>query len=432
MTRSQALTLAVLALAACKKSGDTPATSGKRGAKLLQYPVDVAKLETRQIQFSVNEPGTIDAFQQVQITARVAGAVDKVAFAEGQQVKAGDVLAVIESERYEIALDQAKTAVSKADAAEKDAEAALERRLAAQKESPGLVPGEEIEQKKTAVDTAKADLAAAREAQKVAELNLRDSQVRAPIGGIVQTRTVQQGQYLQPGAVLATILQRDPMLLRFQVSEQDAPRLKPGMTANLQLKESARTFTAKITLVQGSADPTTRMVPVTAQIDQTDHQYWLRPGAFCEVTVPIGDARQGIVVPSLAVQPTEKGNVVYVVDVVGGKSIAHQKVVEEGMHTATGGIELTRGVSAGELLVVNGIDPLTDGAPVKIDHTLTMDEADAVGAGSGSGSDSGSGSAADAGSATEATPTAAGSGAAAGPAPGAGAGSAHHHHKAAQ
>jgi len=196
--------------------------------------------------------------------------------------------------------------------------------------------------------------------------------VRAPIAGVVQTRTVQQGQYLNPGAVLATILQRDPMMLRFQVSEQDAPRLKPEMPVELQLKESPRTFTGKITLVAGAADPTTRMVPVTAQIDSTDHPYWLRPGAFCEVSVPVDTARPGIVVPAIAVQPTEKGNTVYLVD---DKNIAHATIVQLGMHTPEGGVELTRGVKEGDLLVVRGIDPLSDGAPVKVQETVTLEQA---------------------------------------------------------
>jgi RND family efflux transporter MFP subunit len=385
-----------LVLAACSTSSSDPAAGGKRagGGAKLAYPVDVSPLAAKQMQYSVNAPGAVDAFQQVQITARVAGAVDKVGFVEGQQVKQGDTLVVIESERYQIALQQAKAVTAKADAAQKSAEAALDRRLAAQKDSPGLVPGEEIEQKQTAVDTAKADLLAAKQAERVAELNLRDSAVRAPIAGIVQTRTVNQGQYLQPGAVLATILQKDPMLVRFQVTEQDAPRLKPDMALTLKLKESAREFTGKITLVADAADPTTRMVPVTGTVDPTDHQYWLRPGAFCEVTVPIGDARPGIVVPQLAVQPTEKGNIVYVVD---DKQIAHARVVETGMHTGDGGVELTRGVKEGEQIVVRGIDPLTDGAPVKIGSSVSLEDAmkpppttppppPAEGSGAGSGS----------------------------------------------
>jgi multidrug efflux system membrane fusion protein len=242
--------------------------------------------------------------------------------------------------------------------------------------------------------------------------------VRAPIAGVVQTRTVQQGQYVQPGAVMATILQRDPLLLRFQVSEQDAPRLKVGMVATLTLRESKNSFTSKITLVNGAADSATRLVGVTAQVDATDHQYWLRPGAFCQVSVPVGDARQGIVVPGLAIQPTEKGNVVFVVD---DKNIAHSKIVETGMHTPEGGVELTRGVAAGELLVVRGIEPLTDGAPVKVSKKETMAEAESdSGSGAGSGSGSGSTDAVPAGS--DAAPAGAGSDA----------GSGHHHKKDAQ
>jgi RND family efflux transporter MFP subunit len=370
--------LLLVVIAACSnKAQDTPqGGGGKRGGGAggakMQYPVDVSPLVTRPMQYTVNAPGTIDAFQQVQITARVGGAVDKVAFTEGQNVKAGDTLVVIESERYAIALEQARAAVAKAQAAQKSAEAALQRRNEAQAASPGLVPGEEIEQKQTAVDTAKADVLAAQQAEKVASLNLRDAAVRAPIAGVVQTRTVNQGQYLQPGAVLATILQKDPMLVRFQVTEQDAPRLKPDMPVQIQLKESAREFTGKITLVADAADPTTRMVPVTGTVDATDHTYWLRPGAFCEVTVPIGTARPGIVVPSIAVQPTEKGNVVYIVD---DQHIAHARTVELGMHTAEGGVELTRGVKEGEQLVVRGIDPLSDGAPVKIGSTISLEDA---------------------------------------------------------
>ena len=358
--------LLVVLLVACSKSG---ADSAKGGRKL-EYPVQVAPLVKRHVQYAVTAPGSIDAFQQVQITARVQGAVDRVTFVEGQNVKEGDTLATIESDRYQVAVDQAKANLAKAQATEKSQEAQLARRQTAATSNPGLIPGEEMEQHQTAVDTAKADVSAANQAVRVALLNLRDSIVRAPIAGVVQTRTVVAGQYLQPGAVLATIIQRDPLLLRFAVTEQDAPRLKPGMDATLMLRESGHTYDAKISLVAGAADIQTRLVPVTATIEATDHQYWLRPGAFCEVSVPVGDARDAIVVPTMSVQPTEKGNVVYVID---DKNIAHAKVVELGMHTPDGNVEVTRGVNEGEQVVVRGIEPLTDGAPVKITDHTTLD-----------------------------------------------------------
>ena len=365
--------LAVLALAgpaACSKSSQDSALKKPKAATKLQYPVQIAPLKVRQVQYNVMAPGSIDAFQQVQITARVAGAVDKVAFVEGQAVKQGDTLVLIEVDRYNVAVDQAKAALAKAVAAHQAAQAELARRQGAVAAHPGLVAGEEIEQYATSVASTQADADAAQQTLRVAQLNLRDATVRAPFAGIIQSRTVQAGQYLQPGAVLATLLQRDPLLLRFPVTEADAPRVKVGMAANVTLRESTRTYTANIILVAESADPTTRLVQVTATIDDKEHRYWLRPGAFCDVSVPIGDARQGIVVPSLSVQPTDKGNVVYVVD---SGNIAHVRNVQLGMHTPEGGVEVTQGLAAGDLLVVRGFEPLSEGAPVQITDRTTLE-----------------------------------------------------------
>jgi RND family efflux transporter MFP subunit len=375
-TRTLALLFAGLlgtAPLACSKGSAGDGLKNAKGVNKLQYPVQVAPIDVRQVQYNVMAPGSLDAFQQVQITARVAGAVDKVAFVEGQIVKEGDSLVLIEVERYQVAVDQARAALAKTVAAHKAAEAELARRQGAVAAHPGLVAGEEIEQYQTSVASTQADTDAAQQAVRVAQLNLRDATVRAPFAGVVQTRTVQGGQYLQAGAILGTLLQRDPLLLRFPVTEQDAPRVKVGMIANVTLRESAHTYGAKIILVAAAADPTTRLVQVTATVDD-DHKYWLRPGAFCDVNVPIGDARQAIVVPTIAVQPTDKGNVVYTID---AGNIAHVRNVSLGMHTPDGGVEVTQGLSAGELLVVRGFEPLSEGAPVNIADRTTLSAATA-------------------------------------------------------
>jgi membrane fusion protein, multidrug efflux system len=315
-----------------------------------------------------------------------------VSFVEGQNVKQGDLLVTIEPDRYQVAVDQARAAVDKAAATEKASEAELNRRQTADQQHPGLIAGEEVETYATNVATGKADVAAAQEAVRVAQLNLRDAYVRAPFPGVVQSRTVQVGQYLNAGAILGTLLQRDPLLLRFGVSEQDAPRLSTGMTANIKLRESPATYTAKIILVAEAADATTRLVPVTGQVDDSgyvskttgatmEHKYWLRPGAFCEVSVPVGDARQAIVVPSLAVQPTDSGNVVFTVD---DKNIAHQKSVQLGMYTPEGGVEITQGLAAGDVLVVEGFEALSEGAPVQIKTRTTVEAAESAGGGAAS------------------------------------------------
>jgi RND family efflux transporter MFP subunit len=364
--------LVVLGAGGCSKATSDSGLKKGKGINKLEYPVQVAPLELRQVSYTVMAPGSIEAFQQVQITARVAGAVDKVNFVEGQAVKQGDLLVAIEPDRYQVAVGLANAALDRAKATEQSAEAEVNRRKDAVAQHPGLVAGEEVAQYETQVATGKADVSSAQQAVRVAQLNLRDSYVRAPFAGVIQSRTVVGGQYLQPGAVLATLLERDPLILRFGVTEQDAPRIKQGMIANMVLRESTRTYVAKIILVAESADVATRLVPVTAQVDDTEHKYWLRPGAFCEVNVPIGDAKQAIVIPSIAVSPTAAGNVVYTVD---DKNISHLRQVALGMYTPDGGVEITKGLNVGELLVVQGFESLTEGAPVKISSRTTLQAA---------------------------------------------------------
>ncbi len=359
--------------AACGQKSAEPTTKSK--AKI-EFSVDVAPIDLREVGFVVTAPGTIVAFEQVQITARVGGAVDQVKFAEGEEVKAGQVLAVIEVDRYQVAVNQAQAAVDRAVATQAQSEQNLARRQQSNQAHPGLIAGEEIQTYETGVQTAKADVAAAREQVKVAQLNLRDAFVRAPIAGVIQTRAVVTGQYLTPGTILGTLLQRDPLLLKFQLTEADAPRISPGMMVTLALRETKRTYQAKVTLVAGSADPTSHLVPVTAQIDDKEHKYWLRPGVFCDVSIPVGATRKAAVIPELAIRASERGFLAYVVQ----DNIAKERVVELGMHTGDGFVEVTQGLSAGEVLVVHGADPLSDGSPVKIAARTTLEAFDAGGA----------------------------------------------------
>src|SRR5262249_1929104 len=150
-----------------------------------------------------------------------------------------------------------------------------------------------------------------------AERNERDSQVKAPFSGTIQSRNVQTGQYVQPGALLTTLVRRDPLLLRFQVPEGDAARLNPGMPAHFQVRNSSEEYQAHIIHVAESADETSRMVSVTAEIKDPGER--LRPGAFAEVTVPVGGRVNAAVIPQTAVRPSERGFLAYVVE--GG--VAH-------------------------------------------------------------------------------------------------------------
>lgn len=349
------------------KEGKDPKEAGGGGRSRgggrsgVAFAVDVLPVVAEKIPYVVTAPGTIEAFERVLVTSRVSGVVDRLAFSEGQQVQKGDVLVVIDGERFHVALNSAQAALQKSEAAVRDTEAMVARREGVSLQNPGLIPGEEIETYRTKRLTAKADREVAAQAVKTAELNLRDSSVRAPIAGIIQTRTIETGQYVQPGYVMATLLRSEPLLLRFQVEPLEAPRLKPGLTATFTLRETLRKFSANITLVAGAADLATHMVGVTAQVVDEGHKYWLRPGSFCDVTVDVSAPREAPLIPRLAARATDHGYVAYVVN----GEVARERVLTLGMSTRDGWVEVRKGLAAGDLLVVRGAEALSDNAKVR-------------------------------------------------------------------
>ncbi|HEX8698413.1 MAG TPA: efflux RND transporter periplasmic adaptor subunit [Myxococcaceae bacterium] len=341
------------------KAGGPPGGGGGRGP--MQFPVEVAKVESRDVEYVVSAVGSVEAFERVQITARVAGVVERVAFTEGQTVKKGDLLAEIEPTRYSLAVASAKAALEKAQATASEAQAGAQRRASVNEQRPGLLPAEELETFQTRARTAAAEVSAAKAAVDQAELNLRDAYVRAPMDGVLQTRTIQTGQYVQPGYVMATLLRRDPLLLRFRVPEADVGRLKPGMQARFTVRTDGSTYTGKITHVAAAADDQSRMVPVTAEVTGKEAEA-LRPGAFATVSVPVETSQGSPVIPQTAVRPSERGFLAFVVE--GDK--ARERVLELGMRTADGRVEVKSGVKPGETLVVRGAEALKDGAAVRI------------------------------------------------------------------
>jgi membrane fusion protein, multidrug efflux system len=358
-----AIALIAMAAAPACKGGDAPAAGkegGGRGKGGISFPVVVAPVAAANVEYTISAVGSVEAFERVQLTARIAGAVERVRFREGETVKKGQVLVEIDPARYTVAVRSAKASLEKALAAQGEAKAGLDRREVAGAEDAGVFSAEELQTWRSRARSSGAAVAEAQAMVDTAAINLRDAFIRAPVEGKIQTRTVETGQYVQPGAILATLIQRDPLLLRFQVPEADAERLKEGMIARFKVRSDPRPFTSKITQVADAADMTTRMVIVTAEIDDAMKQE-LRPGAFAEVTVPVGESSGAPVIPQTAVRPSEKGFLAYVVE----NGAAVERVLELGLRTADGHVEVKSGVKPGEILVIRGAEALRDGVPVR-------------------------------------------------------------------
>jgi membrane fusion protein (multidrug efflux system)/multidrug efflux system membrane fusion protein len=345
-----------LSIAACSK-GDKASEEAPR-SRAIVFPVELLTLGSQRVEYAIQAVGSVEAFENVQVTARVGGALESVKFREGEDVKKDALLAEIEPQRYQLAVAQAKAALDRAAASKAEAERELERMTKLTAE--GVASSSELSQWQTKLATAQAEEAQAKSALSLANLNLRDARVRAPIAGTIQTRSVQTGQYVQPGTVLATLIRKDPLLLRFKVTEEEAGRLTLDMPVSFAARGgSGKSYSAKLTHIAGSADPASRMVPVVGEVTEPED---LRPGVFAEVKIPVGASEAALVIPQTAIRPSERGFLAFVVE----GDVARERVLTLGLRTDSGDVEAISGLKIGERLVVRGAEALKEGAKVKI------------------------------------------------------------------
>ena len=353
------LLTALLAVAVGGCSKKTTSAAPRRGG--IKFPVEVAPVSTRDADLVVHAVGSVEAFEIVQVTARVPGVVQGVRFREGETVKAGAQLIEIEPERYRLALQSADAALEKAKASLREAQSGLTRRVDIEGRNPGFVSTEDLENWQTRALAMRADSAQASANLALARLNLRDAYAPAPVSGVIQSRTVRTGQYVLAGTVVATMVRRDPLLLRFTVPDEDARRLRANLDVVFTVRESDHEFHALITAVTEFADPVTRMVNVISEVTDPLRQE-LRPGTFAEVTVRVGEVQQLPVIPQLCIRPSERGFLAFVVQ----DSVAHERVLKLGLRSEDGYVEVQSGIRAGETVVVRGAEALTEGAVVRI------------------------------------------------------------------
>jgi multidrug efflux system membrane fusion protein len=179
------------------------------------------------------------------------------------------------------------------------------------------------------------------------------------VAGVVQARLAATGDAVQPGSPIATVIDRSEVLLRFHVPLADAPLVAPGQVVAFRTPADAADRGARIRLVGETADPASRQVPVLAVVDDPAG---VRPGAFASVRceLPPGPAR--VLVPDLAVRPSERGWLVWLA--VDGK--AREQRVQVGSRTRDGRIEVLAGLAPGQQVVVRGGDALRDGVTLAI------------------------------------------------------------------
>jgi multidrug efflux system membrane fusion protein len=390
------------------KQGGTGAAKAAAGPSR-EFSVRISPVSTQDVTYRIETVGELVEENRFVLPARVAGSAEAVVFTDGDRVTTGQVLTRIDTSRYQLLVDKADAVVREQEAAVRRAEADLadtERRTSstvatttidlqlaeqeyqrrqrfAQGEVISIEDRTTFEAKfrkartllndavgaaQTQVELARAAMTGQRTALETARLalsiardDLEKSIVRAPIAGVIQERKITTGQYLKAGDEVAIMVQMNPIRLRFKVPESKSAVLAERMAVQFEVPAlPQRTFRAHVYDVGTVADTESREVTCWARLDNTDMA--LRPGNFASVSIAVKSNNRAVVVPLGAVQPTEVGTVVYVVQ----DKRAIRRKVSTGIQVTGDAIEILSGLEPGEKLVVEGMDSLQPGVPVKV------------------------------------------------------------------
>ncbi len=352
--RFAVVVVAIVLAAGCSKP---PAGGPPAGAR--KPRVAVAPVGRGPVSYEIETVGSFEAEEEVSVAAGVAGIVTKVMFKEGDRVTPETVLCTIDEERY--ALEEARARAEQARAAaDRDmARNAYDRRVPLQR--IGGLTDDEMAEFKAALDRATADLDRANAALALAAKALKDSSVRPPRAGVINSKNVATGEYAAAGRLIAKLLDVSALYVRFAVPESESARLSKGLKISFTTRiHGEKPFAAEVFWVSQVADPRSRSVECKARVVEPPND--LKPGLSGLVRIVLDQRGDALLVPTNAVRPTERGFVAYVIE--GNK--AKERKLRTGVRTLDDRVEILEGLAEGESLVVEGASVLEDGREVEV------------------------------------------------------------------
>ena len=338
-------------------------------------PVQVTPVEQRAMPIYLTALGTVTPYYSVTVKARVNGELLPVKFTEGQEVRQGETIMVIDPRPYKAALDQAKGTLAHDQALLKNAQAEYNRYKALYE--AGVVSKEAMEAAEASQGQYQGAIASDKAAIENAQLQLNWCTIKSPINGRIGLRLVDPGNIITANTTnLVIINQFRPIAVYFTLPENELPAVLHKLAADRRLPVDAydrsdvkKLATGQLLTADNQIDTTTGTAKLKAVFDNRDES--LFPNQFVNIHLVMEDRSNALVVPSAAIQTGTQGSFVWVIktDANGRATAAIQPVVVE---LAQGQVTiLNSGVKLGESVVVDGADRLREGQMVEVSRTRT-------------------------------------------------------------
>lgn len=320
--------------------------------------VSVLPAAKRQFRPYIEATGTLNPFEEVSIGAEVDGIIKTVKADEGTAVSKGMLLATIDDVEFSQSILSAQAALKQAEASFANVKIEFSRKDALYKEE--LVTKQQYDDVTTRLTLAESDVEKARAALSIAKQKLAKTKIYAPLSSRVKEKMVSEGDFVKNGTRLFTLIQPNPLKLRFSVSERDVGKMKVGQDVSVKVDTFPdREFTGKVSIVFPSLEEKTRTLAIEALVP--DKENILKPGLFARVILYTGGMKDTVVIPNTALIYEGDRIMAYVVE--EGK--AKEKLVKLGNKYGDE-IEITEGIKVGEKVVIAGQQGLSDGAKVSV------------------------------------------------------------------
>jgi multidrug efflux system membrane fusion protein len=347
--------LLVLVAAACG-----PSAAPSRPA----VPVSTGTVVRRDAPVILMATGTVEPLQSASVQSQVDGIITRVAFREGQDVTAGQVLFEIDARQYRASAEGAEAALSRDLAQLAQAERDYERFRDLGERN--YVTTQQVDQARVEVSRLRATVRADSAALARARLDLGYASVRAPISGRAGAALLREGNLARANgaAPLVVINQIAPIQARFALPATDLPRLRAraGQTLTvtaLAVGDTGAPARGTLTFVDNAVDTLTGTITLKAVFPNADRHLW--PGSLVRVQLQLDIERNALIVPLASVVTSQQGSTVFVVDAEGKAKVVPVQV----LRTTDSIAILAGGLEPGQTVVTDGQIRLTDGTPVE-------------------------------------------------------------------